>query len=133
MKKELHLYQDFVQGVTSKDSNELIAYIEHLKELFKQGLNMALLDTGATGLASESGEMLDIVKKLKFHGKNWDDETREKIIKELGDIIFYWANACRALGVDPYTVIDRNITKLSNRYPDGFSAWRSENKDESKE
>jgi len=49
--------------------------------------------------------------------------------RELGDVIFYWINACRALGIDPNEVIEENVNKLSKRYPNGFSVERSEKRE----
>ncbi|MCK5615404.1 nucleoside triphosphate pyrophosphohydrolase family protein, partial [Candidatus Pacearchaeota archaeon] len=87
------------------------------------------LDTAFTGLCSESGEANDLVKKLKFHGKKWSPEIREHLIKELGDVAWYWANACKALDIDPEDVLIQNVKKLEARYPGGkFSIEKSENR-----
>ena len=125
-KEKLHLYQDFVDSVISKDSTDIDEYIKRLEYLNSVGINMALMDTAATGMSSESGELLDIVKKLKFHGKEWDASTQEHLEKELGDVIFYWSTMCKALNVDPYSIIEKNITKLKNRYPEGFESKKSQ-------
>ena len=94
-----------------------------------ENLNIALLNTASTGLASEGGEFSEIVKKMLFQGKPFNEENRFHMKRELGDIIWYWANACRALGYDPNEVIAENVTKLESRYPGGsFDAWHSENR-----
>lgn len=62
MSKSLEKYQEFVAHVTSEASNDTEAYIARLRELSEAGLNMALLDTAASGLASEGGEFAEIVK-----------------------------------------------------------------------
>lgn len=97
--------------------------------LDEQGCNIARLDTAFTGLCSESGEANDIVKKLKFHGKNYTPEVQDHLIKELGDIAWYWTQACMALDVDPEEVLRANVRKLESRYPGGtFSIDKSENR-----
>lgn len=129
--KFLSDYVNFVESVMSKTSMDTEVFIERLQELERTGMKPALLDTAATGLAGETGEFNDIVKKMFFQGKHPTQEVKTHLAKELGDVIFYWITACMALGVDPYDVIAQNQFKLSNRYPDGFSVDRSENKPES--
>lgn len=124
-------YKNFVAIVTSNDSSKVENYIERLRELESQGLNMALLDTGSTGLSSESGEIAEVVKKLKYHGKPWNEDVRYHLKRELGDVMWYWMNTCRALDLDFFEVIEENIKKLESRYPGGkFDAWHSENRKE---
>jgi NTP pyrophosphatase (non-canonical NTP hydrolase) len=122
----LELYQEFVMSVMSSKSKTLAEFIEVLDNLEKQGVNAALLNTAVAGLSGETGEFSDIVKKVFFQGKEFDSTTREKLEKELGDIIFYWITGCHALGLDPNEVISLNVKKLSARYPGGFSVERSE-------
>lgn len=123
----LNDYQNFVEKVTSQPSNELNALVSRLEEL-NETVNISLLLTGSTGLASEGGEFAEIVKKCVFQGKPLNDDTVFHLKRELGDIAFYWVNACRALGLDPNEVIIENVNKLSARYPGGFSVERSENR-----
>jgi NTP pyrophosphatase (non-canonical NTP hydrolase) len=85
--------------------------------------------TGAIGMASEGGEFAEIVKKCIFQGKSLDDETVFHCKRELGDIIWYWINSCRALGLDPNEVVEENVNKLKARYPGGeFDVHYSENR-----
>ena len=87
--------------------------------------------TAALGLSAESGEFTEIVKKLVFQGKPLTDETKAHMIKELGDVVWYWTQGCMALGVNPNDVINTNKEKLMARYPEGeFSSIRSENREE---
>lgn len=125
----LDKYTKFVDGVTSPASKEITAYIDAIIQLNEDGCNIARLDTAFTGLCSESGEANDLVKKLKFHGKEWSPAIREHLIKELGDVAWYWAQACLALDVDPEDVLIANVKKLEARYPGGkFSIEKSENR-----
>jgi NTP pyrophosphatase (non-canonical NTP hydrolase) len=130
MAVDLKLYQDFVEQVTSEPSNDVGSLIRRLGELNEQpNLNISLLLTGGIGLASEAGELDEIVKKMVFQGKPWNEETRFHLKRELGDIAWYWVNACRAIGADPNEVIEENVRKLESRYPGGkFSVTHSENR-----
>ena len=77
---------------------------------------------GCLGLAGESGECCDIVKKVLFQGHNLD---REKLCDELGDVLWYIAETAAGLGVTLDDIAERNINKLRNRYPNGFDPERS--------
>ena len=128
---DLNKYKEFVQGVTSQQSNETEALCNQLQSLEQSGVNMALLLTGSIGIASEGGEFSEIVKKCIFQGKPLDADTIFHIKRELGDIIWYWTNSCRALGLDPNDVIAENVEKLKARYPGGeFDVHYSENRKE---
>ena len=131
MKKiDLQRYKEFVEGVTSDCSNntqDLTAKLVQLEE--ETNVNMALLLTGAIGLSSEGGEFAEIIKKCVFQGKPMDDETVFHCKRELGDIMWYWINSCRALGLDPNDVVQENVNKLKARYPGGeFDVHYSENR-----
>jgi len=127
---DLNRYKDFVEKVTSMQSNETGGLIAQLENLEKDSdVNMALLLTGSIGIASEGGEFAEIVKKCIFQGKPLDDETIFHAKRELGDIMWYWINSCRALGLDPNEVMAENVEKLKSRYPGGnFDVWHSENR-----
>jgi NTP pyrophosphatase (non-canonical NTP hydrolase) len=126
----LKSYQDFVQEVTSDEANQLTPFINRLDELSETtGVNIPLILNSAIGIASEGGEFAEIVKKCVFQGKPLDDETIFHAKRELGDIIWYWTNSCRALGIDPNEVIAENVNKLKSRYPGGeFNVHYSENR-----
>ena len=127
---DLNKYKDFVQEVTSKESNSTMVLNNKLIDLEKEsGVNLALLMTGAIGIASEGGEFSEIVKKCIFQGKPLDDETIFHCKRELGDIMWYWISSCRALGLDPNDVVEENVNKLKARYPGGeFDVHYSENR-----
>lgn len=129
---DLHKYADFVLAICSDQSKDLTALIEHLKELdASTNVNLALLMTASTGLGSEGGEFQEIVKKVLFQGKPLSDDTVFHLKRELGDIAWYWSNACNALGLDPNEVLAENVHKLESRYPGGkFDAHYSENRKE---
>ncbi len=129
---DLNKYQDFVYAVTSDNSKNLDSLIENLNNLKQQNsVNISLLITGAIGLSSEGGEFNEIVKKILFQGKPLNEDNIFHMKRELGDIIWYWINACKALGLDPNEVIAENVHKLESRYPGGhFDAFYSENRKE---
>jgi len=85
--------------------------------------------TAGMGLSAERGEFNEIIKKMFFQGKPLNEENVFHMKRELGDIMWYWMNACTALGLDPNDVINENVKKLESRYPGGkFDAWHSENR-----
>ena len=120
-------YEQFVDAVTSDSSKDFVSLADRLGELDRQGANIERLTTAGVGLAAESGEFLEIVKKMVFQGKPWNDDNREHLIIELGDIMWYVANACIALNVEFDDVVRGNVKKLEKRYPGGsFSIEKSE-------
>jgi NTP pyrophosphatase (non-canonical NTP hydrolase) len=136
---DLNKYQDFVEAVTSKPSNDLTTFMNRCDELdgnYDQetdqhgpDINVPLLLTAALGLAAETGEFCEIPKKMFFQGKPLTEENLFHMKRELGDVMWYWVNACRALHLDPNDVIAENVKKLEARYPGGsFDAYYSENR-----
>ena len=134
---DLNSYMRFVESVTSKQSNDLTTFMNQLDRIdanFENGehgpdINVPLLLTAAIGLAAEGGEFCEIPKKIFFQGKPLNTDTIFHMKRELGDIMWYWVNACRALGLDPNDVVAENVRKLEARYPGGeFDSWFSENR-----
>jgi len=127
---DLNKYKEFVEQVTSAESNHTGTMIERLQNIHSTtDVNPALLLTAAIGLAAETGEFAELPKKIVFQGKPCDEDTIFHMKRELGDIMWYWVNACRALGLDPNDVIEENVNKLKSRYPDGeFDVHYSENR-----
>ena len=122
-------YSHFVDTVTSDSSKNFVDLADRLGELDRQGANIERLTTAGVGLAAESGEFLEIVKKMVFQGKPWNDDNREHLIIELGDVMWYVANACIALDISFDDVVRGNVKKLEKRYPGGsFSVDKSENR-----
>lgn len=127
---DLEKYQKFVTAVTSKESNNFDDLLRRINELRDTtNVNISLLMTAGIGLASEGGEFNEIVKKVLFQGKPLSDAEIFHMKRELGDIIWYWVNACTSLGLNPNDVIAENVNKLESRYPGGsFDAHYSENR-----
>lgn len=92
------------------------------KEWVEQLLN------ASTGEAGEAGELIDLVKKIAFHRLEVTPEIRLKIKKELGDKLYYLARTARLFGFFMSTIMEANVVKLENRYPNGFDAERANNK-----
>lgn len=72
----------------------------------------------AMGLSGEAGEVTDLLKKAVFHGHDLD---KDKLKKELGDVLWYVAMLSSTAGIDLSEVAAANIEKLRQRYPEGFS------------
>ena len=135
---DLKKYQDFVEAVTSKESNDLTTFMNRIDEVdgnyigdgeHGPDVNVPLLITACLGLAAEAGEFAEIPKKIFFQGKPFNEEARFHMKRELGDIMWYWVNSCRAIGLDPNDVIAETVRKLESRYPGGsFDAHYSENR-----
>ena len=128
-KVDLDKYLNFVDGVTSDPSKDFESFIDSLKLLDRKGSNINRLTTAAVGISAEGGEFMEIVKKMVFQGKPWNDDNREHLIIELGDVLWYVAQACMALDVSFDDVVARNVEKLKKRYPGGeFDIYYSENR-----
>ena len=119
MSVDFKRYEKFVDAVTSDSSKDFVYLADRLVELDQKGANIERLTTAGVGLAAESGEFLEIVKKMVFQGKPWNDDNRKHLIIELGDVMWYVAQACMALDISFDEVIEGNIKKLEKRYPGG--------------
>src|SRR3954467_12660452 len=82
------------------------------------------LDLCALGLAGESGEVVDLIKKALYHKHNLD---RDKLRLELGDVLWYLANIASLNGFKLEDIADQVINKLKTRYPDKFTPLDSIN------
>ena len=127
VKEFFSTYSDFVTKVTSEPSLDLEALKTSLKNIDeKSPIESARLLTAALGLGSESGEFVEIVKKMFLQGKPPSEDNIFHMKRELGDIMWYWTTACAALDLDPYEVISENQEKLASRYGEKFEVQRSE-------
>ena len=122
-------YTEFVDAVTSISSKDSEAFSVRLRELYAKGLPVERLLTAAVGMSAESGEFTEIVKKMIFQGKPVNDDNLFHLKRELGDIMWYVAQACMALDTDFNEIIEMNVDKLKARYPGGeFDVHFSENR-----
>jgi NTP pyrophosphatase (non-canonical NTP hydrolase) len=124
-------YRKFVDAVTSDESKDFIAFSDRVVSLDEKGANIERLLTGAVGINSEGGEIMEIVKKLMFQGKPWNDETIFHLKRELGDVMWYVMQCLIALDVSLDEIVGMNVEKLEKRYPGGeFDPWYSEHREE---
>ena len=124
-------YAQFVDGVTSEPSKDFDAFIYRLQELNGENSDIHRLLTAAVGLSAESGEFTEIVKKIIFQGKPYNEDNIYHMKRELGDIMWYLAQACMALNTNFNEILEMNVDKLSSRYPGGeFDVHYSENRKE---
>ena len=127
IKKFFNTYTDFVTKVTSEPSIDLDALKKSFDEIEQNsGIKTPRLLTAALGLGSETGEFVEIVKKMYLQGKPPSKDNIFHMKRELGDIMWYWVTACAALNLDPYEVISENQEKLAARYGEKFEVQRSE-------
>ena len=124
-------YESFVDAVTSDASKDFVNLADRMVELDREGANIERLLTAGVGINAEGGEFLEIVKKMIFQGKPWNDANKHHLVTELGDLMWYITQACMALDVSFDDVIATNVKKLEKRYPGGsFDVFYSENRQE---
>lgn len=125
---KLEDYQEFAISTASDESKDFDSLIARLYQLHNNNLAVSIpeLLTGAAGLSSEGGEFNEIVKKLVFQGKPLTEDVVYHLKRELGDIAWYFAQACTALDTSIEEVLIMNVEKLSARYPQGFEIIKSE-------
>ena len=120
-------YEEFVAAVTSECSTNFVDFADRIGDLDRQGANIERLLTAGVGINAEGGEFLEIIKKMVFQGKPWNEDNREHLIIELGDVMWYVAQATMALDISFDEVIETNVNKLKKRYPGGeFDVHHSE-------
>ena len=127
---DLNKYVEFVDATTSNPSKQYSEFLKRLHNLEVEGFPTERLLTAAVGMSAEAGEFTEIVKKIVFQGKPVNKENLFHLKRELGDIMWYVAQACMGLDVSLEEVIQMNFEKLSARYPEGaFTIERSENRE----
>ena len=120
-------YGKFVQSTTSQESLHTETLVDRLMDLHvKHDAQFSQLLTASIGMQAESGEFSEVIKKIIFQGKEFNEHERFHLMRELGDVLWYWVQGCRALGYTPQQVMEENINKLESRYPNGFEVIRSE-------
>ena len=122
-------YAKFVNEVTSQESKENSVFFERLEYLKNKDFPSERLLTAAVGLCAESGQFTEVIKKIVFQGKEPTEENLFHLKREMGDIMWYFMQACMALDVSPEEIIEMNVEKLKSRYPGGeFDVHYSENR-----
>ena len=128
-------FVDQCTSETSKDTSKMCDRLDYLRgnysmkggEVIEQEVDMARLMTALIGMVAESGEFAEVVKKKVFQADSkFSDDEIFHMKRELGDVLWYWVQGCKALGFTPDEVMDENIRKLEKRYPNGFEVVRSE-------
>jgi NTP pyrophosphatase (non-canonical NTP hydrolase) len=125
-------YVEFVRETTSSTSLDYAVFLTRLNSLeLEDRCNVTQLLTAALGMTSEAGEFTEVVKKIIFQGKPYNEDNIFHMKRELGDIMWYVAQACMALDISIEEILQMNYEKLSARYPEGtFSVERSEHRKE---
>lgn len=122
-------YVEFVKQTTSMASSDFPSLLARLAELEAQDADVPRLLTAALGMSAEAGEFTEVVKKIILQGKPYNEENIFHMKRELGDQLWYIAQACMALDTTIEEILKMNYEKLSARYPEGtFDIWRSENR-----
>ena len=120
-------YGKFVQSTTSQESLHTETLVDRLMDLHvKHDAQFSQLLTASIGMQAESGEFSEVIKKIIFQGKEYNEYERFHLMRELGDVLWYWVQGCTALGYTPQEVMEENINKLERRYPKGFEVSKSE-------
>ena len=129
MTVDFEKYTEFVDAVTSNESKSSESFSVRLRDLYSEGLPVERLLTAAVGMSAESGEFIEVVKKMIFQGKPVNEENLFHLKRELGDVMWYVAQACMALDTSFDEIIEMNVDKLKARYPGGeFDVHKSENR-----
>ena len=124
-------YLEFVDAVTSKPSKNYQDFVSRLYELEEKNFHSERLLTASVGMCAEAGEFTEIVKKIIFQGKPVNEENMFHLKRELGDIMWYVAQACMGLDISLDEIMEMNVDKLKARYPGGeFDVHYSENRKE---
>lgn len=127
--KRFNDYAKFVISTTSQESLHTETLVDRLMEIHeKHYVEFSQLLTASIGMQAESGEFSEVIKKIIFQGKPFNEDERYHLKRELGDVLWYWVQGCTALGFTPQEVMEENIKKLEARYPNGFEVAKSENR-----
>ena len=126
---DFNKYTQYVDAVTSEESKHGGHFQDRLRNLYSKDFDAHRALTAALGLSAESGEFTEIIKKIVFQGKPVNQENLFHMKRELGDIMWYFIQACILLDTTPEEVIEMNVDKLKKRYPGGeFDVHYSENR-----
>ena len=125
-------YVEFVRQTTSPASSDFAQLLVRMSELEETHCaDVPRLLTAALGVSAESGELVEIIKKVFLQGKPYTEETKIHILKEFSDVMWYLAQLCIAMDTTFEEIMKINYDKLSARYPEGtFNVYYSENRSE---
>ena len=125
-------YLQFVDAVTSNESKNYYDFAQRIAILQdRDDFPTERLLTAAVGMSAESGEFTEVIKKIIFQGKPVNEGNLFHLKRELGDIMWYVAQACMGLSVSFNEIVEMNVEKLEARYPGGnFDVHYSENRKE---
>ena len=124
-------YVEFVDAVTSNESKNYSDFAARIFDLENQNFPTERMITAAVGMSAEAGEFTEIIKKIIFQGKPVTEENLFHLKRELGDIMWYVAQACIGLDISLDEIMEMNVDKLKARYPGGnFNVHYSENRKE---
>tara|TARA_B100002019_G_scaffold207402_1_gene180145 strand:+ start:514 stop:921 length:408 start_codon:yes stop_codon:yes gene_type:complete len=130
-KVDTEKYVEFVDAVTSQESKDGEAFTARIADLYASDFPTERLLTAAVGMSAEAGEFTEVIKKMIFQGKPVNEENLFHLKRELGDVMWYVAQACMGLDISLDEVIEMNVDKLKARYPGGeFDVHYSENRKE---
>ena len=118
-------YQKLAMRTNDGESTERLGFLTSIDE--NTVVDFGGLINGCLGLAGESGETLDMIKKWVFHEKELD---KEHLKKEIGDVMWYVAMICESAGFDLDDVLQTNVDKLKARYPEGFDTYLANHRKE---
>ena len=105
---------------------ELLEYQRLAQRTSNTKTSSEKIENGLMGLNGEAGECIDILKKYRFQGHDLD---RNKLLDELGDVLWYVAETASGLEMTLEDIAWHNIEKLKKRYPDGFDSERSQHRE----
>ena len=129
MSVDTQKYGEFFKQTTGAPGLDYPVLAARLSELEANGCNVTQLMTADFGLSAEAGEFTEVVKKIVFQGKPYNEENAFHMKRQQRDNSWYLSQACMALDISIEEVIQMNFEKLSARYPEGaFSIERSENR-----
>jgi len=123
-------YIEFVRQTTSPASSDFAQLLTRMTELEATlDADVPRLLTAALGVSAEAGELVEIIKKVFLQGKPYNDETKQHLLREFSDVMWYLAQLCIAMDTTFEEIMKINYEKLSARYPEGtFSVYHSENR-----
>ena len=130
MKLEINDYADFVKSTTSAESLRTEVMMDRMFGLQRSNeeTQFSQLLTASIGMQAESGEFSEIIKKVIFQGKDWNEENRFHLKRELGDVLWYVSALACELNVSLSTVAEENIDKLSSRQERGSLQGSGDNR-----